>query len=488
MTPNKKGLLKVEYVPIRSVKPSRSNTRAHPPEQISQIIASIEEFGWTKPIIVDERREILAGHGAYQAALQKGLTEVPIIARHGLTQAQKSAYRTADNKIGENSVWDTKILADELRALQEMGFNMAVVGFKPGEIEALLRPPPSASIEPATPAAKGPTVTRPGDLWQLGEHRLICADSTRADTWEKLMDGRQASLVFTDPPYGVSYQDSRGAFKEIKGDAMRRGQLRELLQSALAAAMPHTVREAAWYIWHASITREDFAGAMRDVGLVEAANGYIIWIKPRVMGWTDYGSAHEPCFYAHQQGIKPHFYGDRSHSNVWQAAARDGEGKPHAAIGNGLIITAEKGTELFIASAPPTGKKVRHEHLPAGQALTLTGPSDSDDVWMVGRDVGHGKEDTIHPTQKPVELARRAVKNSTRETEIVVDFFAGSGSTLIACEQLGRACYAIDLEPGYIDAIIRRWQEATGKTATHAAEQKTYEAIAKARAGKAKAA
>lgn len=287
------------------------------------------------------------------------------------------------------------------------------------------------------------------------------------------------------PPGLDGVQDSRGQFKEIKGDALRRGQLNAMLQGAFGCAVQHVAERAGWYVWHASSTREDFAKAMRDVGLVELS--YLIWVKPGgTLGWSDYRWAHEPCFYAAKQGTKPHFYGDRTHSTVWQAAARDNEGKPHAAIGNGLIVTAEKGSELFIAASPPPGKKVRHEHLPAGQALTLTGPSEADDVWLVGRDSGHGKEDSIHPTQKPVELARRAVRNSTRETEIVVDFFAGSGSTLIACEQLGRACYAIDLEPGYIDAIIRRWQESTGKTATHAQEQKTYEAIAKARAGKAR--
>lgn len=139
MTSNKKARLKVEYVPIRSVKPAKGNTRAHPPEQIQEIGRSIEAFGWTKPIIVDEKREILAGHGAYQAALQLGLTEVPIIARHGLNQAQKRAYRTADNKIGENSGWDMKLLGSELKSLQEMGFDMTLTGFKPGDIDAIVR-------------------------------------------------------------------------------------------------------------------------------------------------------------------------------------------------------------------------------------------------------------------------------------------------------------------------------------------------------------
>lgn len=488
MTPNKRGTLKVEYVPIKSVKPARGNTRIHPPEQVDQIRASIKAFGWTKPIVVDERREILAGHGALQAAQQEGLTEVPIIARHGLSQAQKRAYRIADNKIGDNSTWDMKLLGTELSALQEMGFDMRLPGFGPSEIEAILRPPPSRHTEPATPEANGATVSKPGDLWLLGDHRLICADSTKPDTYEALMEGRQAAMVFTDPPYGVSYGEGRPPdrhpkrFKMIEGDQHRRGDLVKLLTAAFAAAMPTAAPSAPWYIWHGLVTRRDFEDAIQAVGLIEPPNGYIVWVKPPTMGWSHYKSAFEPCFYVHRQGESPPFYGDRTNSTTWEAAARTATGQA-IDLGSGIVLASEAG-ELLIAP-PPKGKSIRHENVAKGETVTVAMTSESANVWRVGR--GKEGEETVHPTQKPVELARRAVKNSTREGEIVLDFFAGSGSTLIACEQLIRACYAIDLEPKYVDAIVRRWQTATGKTATHAKEQKTFEAIAKARAGKAKA-
>jgi DNA modification methylase len=462
------------------VKPAKGNTRVHPPEQITEIMRSIEEFGWTKPIIVDEKREILAGHGAYQAALQMGMTEVPIIQRAGLSQAQKRAYRTADNKIGENSAWDTKLLATELGALKDMGFDMTLTGFKPGEIEALLRPPPSHHPEPVVPDQQGPTITKPGDVWAMGEHRLICADSTKPATYETLMDGRQAALVFTDPPYSVSYETTSGKFEQITGDGLRRGQLTKMLHGAFAAALKHTTQDAAWYVWHACWTRADFADAMRDIGLVELS--YIIWVKPGMTpGWGNYQWAHEPCFYAARQGATPAHYGDRTQTTVWEAAARTKNGVA-VAIGSGIILSSEAG-ELQ-CSQPQKGKSLRHQNVAKGETVTITLDSDQDNVWRIGR--GKEGEYSIHPTQKPVELARRAIKNSSREREIVLDFFAGSGSTLIACEQLARACYAVEIDPRYCDAIIHRWEGVTGKKAIHAEEKKTHEAITKAR-GKEKA-
>jgi len=483
MTPNKRGVLKVEYVPIKSVKPAKGNSRVHPPEEINELVALIKEYEFNQPILVDERREILTGHGRLQAALQIGMTEVPIIARHGLSQAQKRAYRIADNRPAERASWDMKLLGGELIALKDMGFDMTLTGFNISEINAILRPPPSRHTEPAAQDTNGPVVSQPGDLWQLGEHRLICADSTKPATYEELMNGRQASMVFTDPPYGISYEAPSGKFEIIKGDGLRRGQLTKMLHGAFAAAIEHTTQAAGWYVWHASSTREDFARAMRDVGLIELST--LIWAKPgQVLGWSDYRWSHEPCFYAARQGVKPAFYGDRTETTVWRITARTAQGDPASAIGGGVTVAVPSGQELYIQPAPPKGKKVRHVQLEEGQTMALSTSDEADDLWEVSRDSGHGKEGSIHPTQKPVELARRAVKNSSGEGEIVLDFFAGSGSTLIACEQLNRACYAIDLEPRYVDAIIRRWQTATGKTATHAKDQKTFEAIAKARAGK----
>lgn len=484
MTPAKeKGAqsarLAVEYVPIDSIKPSPRNTRTHPPEQITQIATSIEKNGWTKPIIVDDKGEILAGHGAHMAAQQLGHTEVPIIRRAGLTAAQKRAYRIADNKIGEGSGWDTKLLGAEFLDLAKMGFDVTLTGFSQTEVDFILRPPAKNTAEPPTQDPKGPAISRQGDLWLLGDHRLIVGDSTKPATFKRLMNGQTAQCVFTDPPYGVSYQGlglDSSKVEVIKGDNERRGKLKEMLVAAFSAAIKHVRDDSAWYIWHGDKTRMDFAEAIRDVGLVEL--GMIIWDKGTpTMGWTDYRFGHEPCFYAALQGSKPAFHGDRANTTVWRLQhSVDGQG---SAIGNGIILTTKDGQELFLSTAAPKGKKVRHLHINADEAVLLQPSSDTGSVWIVGKH--QPKQEAIHPTMKPVELVRKALKNSTLEGQIVLDMFSGSGSTIMGAEQTQRVGYAVELDPLYADASIRRWQTMTGKAATHAEEKTTFDAIAKSR-------
>lgn len=474
------GPLKVEYRKTDSLKPYAGNQRTHSPAQLDEIGRSIQAVGWTKPIIVDEKLEILAGHGAWMAAQQLGMNEVPTILRGGLTPAQKKAYRIADNRLAEKSTWDEKLLQQEMAALKSMGFDMSLTGFDQSEIEFMLQPTPPDPGEPPTPEIQKRVISKLGDMWLLGENRIICADSTKPETYKTLMGGRQAQCVFTDPPYGVSYQ-GRGLDSSrvdvIKGDAKRRGELKTLLTNALRTASGWTKEDAGWYIWHADKTRPEFAEAIRDVGLVE--NGMIIWEKlTGSMGWQDYRNAHEPCFYASKQGKKPAFHGDRTGTTVWRLESGKGTGEP-TLIGTGLVITGPDGREIYLAAGAPKGKKVRHMHMTPGQPLLISPRSEVDDVWAVGRDTG--QDAGHHPTQKPVELARRACRNSLLEGEIILDMFAGSGSTIMAAEQTKRLGYGIELDPHYVDAIVRRWQDATGKKATHAKEKKTFEAIAEAR-------
>lgn len=479
-TPKKgRGPLRVDYLPIGKLKPHPKNARSHSPAQIDEIVRSIQAVGWTKPIIVDEKLEILAGHGAYQAAQQMGMGEVPTIMRAGLTSAQKKAYRISDNKIAEKSTWDERLLADEFAELKRMGFDMSLTGFDPAEIEFILKPPIAPMAEPPAPKLERRAVSKLGDLWQLGEHRLLCADATKASSYKALLGGQLAQCVFTDPPYGISYEAKSGRFEVIQGDDLRRGQLKGLLQGAFGSAMKHIREDAGWYVWHASGTRDDFANAMREVGLVELC--LIIWEKPgATLGWGDYRQAHEPCFYAARQGVKPSFHGDRTGSTVWRLEGAQAKGQP-VSIGGGLIIVGPDGRELYLSASVPKGRKLRHLHIAKDEPVFVQPKNETDDVWAVSRDYGHGKETAVHPTMKPVELARRAIVNSTREGEIVLDMFAGGASTLMAAEQTKRVGCGVELDPHYVDAGVRRWQELTGKQATHAEEKKPFDAIAKAR-------
>jgi len=474
-----RGPLRVDYVPIGKVRPSPKNARTHTPKQVQDIARSIETVGWTKPIIVDEHFEVLAGHGALQAALQLGMTEVPTIMRSGLTAAQRRAYRLADNKLAEASSWDKGLLAGELGDLQRMGFDMGLTGFDPSEIEFALAPPAAALEEPPEAELKAKPVSKLGDLWCLGRHRIACADSTKPEAYTHLLLGaRPVQCVWTDPVYGVSYEKSE-KFEPLKNDDLRRGQLKAMLQGAFAHALKHAAPDAGWYIWHASSTREDFGAALRDVGLVELS--LIVWAKPSAtMGWSDYRQAHEPCIYAALQGVKPAFYADRTETTVWEiqhAAAS----KEATSLGNGLLVASEGAGELYLLAKAPKGKKVRHVHLGADKSVYVQSGDQVDDLWQISRDTGHGKDKALHPTQKPVELARRALRNSTREGDGVLDMFVGAATTIIAAEQLKRVGYGIDNDPQWVDAGVRRWQELTGKDATHAETQKTFAATAKAR-------
>lgn len=484
----KPGDMKVEYRPVEKLKPWAKNARSHPPEQITAIRNAIERFGFYAPILVDSKKgRILKGNGTFQAALQLDLRTVPVVEVSGLSEAELRALVIWDNKAGEKSGWDETVLAMELRDLQAMGFELNLTGFLENELKDLLTPPPSAApnTEPATPALPAHAISKVGDLWQLDDHRLICGDSTKRATLEALMGGRQAQCVFTDPRYGISYEAPSGSFEVIKGDDLRRGQLYTLLHGAFGAALEHTREDAAWYVWHASATRDEFSRAMRDVGLVELST--IIWAKPgMVLGWSNYRWSHEPCLYAARQGVRPAHYGPRTETTVWRLNALGPKGEAHAAIGNGIIITMPDGQELYVSAQPPKGRKVRHVQLTEGGTVLMSASGGAeDDVWEVSRDNGHGKEtQTFHPTQKPVELARRALVNSTQEGDIVLDLFSGSASTLIGAEQTKRTAYVIELDPRYVDQGVRRWQQLTGKQAIHAQQKKTFDAIAKSRAGR----
>ena len=400
----------IETLDINSLIPYARNARTHSEAQIAQIAGSIKEFGFTNPILIDKDNGIIAGHGRVAAARKLNLTEVPCIRLEHLSETQRKAYILADNRIALNSGWEAELLSTELEELKDLGVNLESLGFDSDEIDALLNkiePTAGLTDEDEAPEVQEQAVTKPGDIWVMGNHRLMCGDSTSIDAVDKLMAGQKADMVFTDPPYGMSYEGGRGKkqFGMIKNDDAQGDDLISLVQDALSTAKASSKEGASAYVCFPWRTYAEFESAMESCGL--AINSCIVWDKKSVgLGHQDYRPQHEFIFYS--KGGQ--FYGDRSQS----------------------------------------------------------------DVWYMGR----GNTGAyVHPTQKPVELIEKAINNSSKAGDAVIDCFGGSGSTLIACEKTGRIARLMELDPKYCDVIVKRWQQFTGKKAILEQTGQTYEEL-----------
>jgi DNA modification methylase len=402
--------LKITIKKVDSLIPYVKNSRTHSDEQVAQIAASIKEFGWTNPILVDGDNGIIAGHGRLLAARKLGHKDVPTIELKDLTETQKKAYIIADNRLALNAGWDNEMLTIELNDLLADGFALEVLGFDPKELSALLEPEVVQGLtdEDAVPDVPEEPKTKLGDIYQLGNHRLMCGDSTSIDAVDKLMGGQRADMVFTDPPYGMSYGGGRAqgnhslnkqggvlvkAHGMILGDDKTGNDLIALIRDALLTAKMVSKSGASFYICFPWRTYSEFEAAMEECGLT--ASACIVWDKKSIgLGNANYRPQHEFIFYC-KGGA---WYGDKAQSDVWSL------------------------------SRGATGKYV-------------------------------------HPTQKPVELIEMALKNSSKGGDTVVDVFGGSGSTLIACEKLNRQAKLMELDPKYCDVIVKRWEDFTGKKA-----------------------
>lgn len=362
--------------------------------------ASIQEFGFKVPIIIDENNVIVAGHTRYRASQKLGLEEVPCIVSDDLTEAQVKAFRIADNKVSEFAKWDEELLALELEQLSDMDFDLSFTGFEMDELESLLNFDDGSETEvtedeyevelPAEPKAKL------GDIYQLGRHRLICGDSTDGETIERLMDGVKADLYITDPPYNVNYQGGTKDKLTIQNDSMEDGRFYQFLYDAFLTADNVMKKGAVFYIWHADSEGYNFRKACRDVGW--EMKQCLIWNKNAlVMGRQDYHWKHEPCLYGWKSGASHLWASDRKQTTV---------------------LDFDKPTK-----------------------------------------------NAEHPTMKPVKLFDYQIQNNTKQEDVVLDSFGGSGTTLIACEQNNRICYICELDPKYVDVIIDRWEQLTGEKA-----------------------
>ena len=395
---------RIELWPLDRLKPYDRNARTHSAEQVAQIAASIVEFGFTNPILVDSNDGIIAGHGRLSAAQELGLKTVPVVVLDHLSDRQRKAYILADNQLALNAGWDTDLLRSELQDLAELDFDLSLIGFSDDELADLL--PEVEELAPedadadAVPEAPADPVTKPGDVWLLGKHRVMCGDSTSLDEIELLMAGAKADMVFTDPPYGVSYEGGHNDKKrqQIQNDALEGEDLTSLFYEALITAVTVTTDYAPFYVWFASGKSVETFAAFAQLPLKLRA--VIQWYKVRSgLGafMSQYIPNCEPCIYAYKAGCLPQWFGPTDEKTVWELQ-----------------------------------KEARNE---------------------------------FHPTQKPVELGERAISNSSKKSQLVLDLFGGSGSTLIACEKTGRQARLMELDPRYCDVIVKRWQQFTGKTA-----------------------
>jgi DNA modification methylase len=395
------SLRNYKSVSVRELCKYEANSRTHSDEQIDQIIRSINEFGFTNPLLIDEHNTIIAGHGRLEAALKLGLDELPCIVIDGLTEAQRAALVIADNKIALNAGWDNSILVAQFEFLKGFDFDLTLTGFGLDEIcDFMPEELPEGLCGDDVVPDSAPPQTETGDLWLLGDHRLLCGDSTRADCMDKLLGGQSPNTMITDPPYGVKYEANWRA--KAKGSKKTAREENSNLQNDDIADWYDTYSLFAGtvaYVWHASAFTDIVMDGLRRAGF--DIKQQIIWNKNvHALSRSDYHWKHEPCWYAVKKGGERNWKGGRTQMTVWDVAS-----------------------------------------------------------------VSQEKDKTAHPTQKPVELFERSIKHHTNPGEYVYDPFAGSGTIMIACEKTQRRALMMELDPKYCDVIIQRYEQYTGKKA-----------------------
>jgi DNA modification methylase len=408
---------KVERRAVATLVPYARNARTHSQAQIDQIAASIREWGWTVPVLVDEEGGIIAGHGRVLAAQKLGISDVPVMVAAGWSEAQRRAYVLADNKLALNATWDDANLEIELGDLKGLGFDLSLSGFSDEELSNLLAgatigltDPDEAPEPPAIP------VTDLGDVWLLGRHRLVCGDCTDPLVVDKALGGVKPHLMVTDPPYGVEYDAAwrNEAGRSVNGTTQRiaSGKVIKLIGSRAIGKVLNDDRadwRDAWslfpgdvaYVWHGAMMVTESRDALASAGFEMRAQ--IIWAKNNfAISRGHYHFRHEPCWYAVRKGSTGHWRGGHNQTSVWDID------KPQ-------------------------------------------------------------KSETGHSTQKPVECMKRPIENNSSPGQAVYDPFVGSGTTIIAAEMTGRACHAIELNPAYVDVAVKRWENFMGNRAVREA-------------------
>ena len=406
---------KIEQWPTSKLLPYARNARTHSEEQVAQIAASIAEFGFTNPILAGSDGVIVAGHGRLAAAQKLGMEVVPVVVLDHLSTTQRRALVIADNRIAENAGWDEAMLRVELVSLQDDEFDLVLTGFDADDLADLLAGEDGDGAgqtdDDAVPEVTETPISRPGDVWLLDGHRLLCGDSTQIGSYKQLLEGELVDMVFTDPPYNVNYANTAKDRQRGKDRAILNDNLGDGFYDFLLAALTPTIASCRGgiYVAMSSSELDVLQSAFREAG--GKWSTFVIWAKNTfTLGRSDYQRQYEPILYGWPEGATRHWCGDRDQSDVWQIK------KPH--------------------------------------------------------------KNDLHPTMKPVELVERAIRNSSRPGNVVLDPFGGSGTTLIAAEKSGRLARLIELDPKYVDVIVRRWQDWTGKQATREADGAVFDQVA----------
>lgn len=408
---------------IDEIIPYINNPRDNEPA-VDAVASSIKNFGFNQPIAIDSKNEIIAGHTRYKAAKKLDLKEVPCVIIDDLTDEEVRAYRLVDNKVAEKATWNKELLAEELAGLGNL--DMSLFGFDESDFKDDFQED-DFDIEEELGKIDEPT-SKLGDIFELGDHILMCGDSTKLEDIKKIAKPGEIDLVITDPPYNVEYEGKKKKREKIKNDSMEEDEFSKFLKEVFSNIKELLKPGGAFYVWHADRNRFIFSKSLRDAGLEERQN--LIWIKNNItIGRSDYQWKHEPCLYGWKEGAAHYFIADFTNTSVYDdvpnlARMNKNELKEYA---KKLLEIIEDGTTIMREDKP------------------LTSP--------------------LHPTMKPITLIAKQIKNSSKKGELVLDLFGGSGTTLIAAEQTGRRSRIIELDPIYVDIIIARWEKFTGQKA-----------------------
>jgi DNA modification methylase len=405
----------LEHWPSERLIHYANNARLHSEADLDKIAAAILKWGWTMPVLVDEEGVLLAGEARVNAAAKLKLTSIPVIVARGWSEEEKRAYRLADNQLAARAIWDFERLSDELRDLDFAGFDLGLIAFEPDQLETILAGPGTSGLTDPDSVPKVPDrpVSRRGDIWQLEDHRVACGDSTSAADVAPVLAGSEPHLMIADPPYGVGYEPSWRARRGVGAGKLAQGKVLNDDRADWREAYALFPGDVA-YVWHGALHGDVVVAGLAACGLQPRAQ--IIWAKQHfTLSRGDYHWKHETCWYAVREGKASHWRGDRTQTTVWE-----------------------------IANNNPFGNPQREQS------------------W------GHG-------TQKPVECMRRPIANNSRPGQAIYDPFLGSGTSLIAAEMTGRVCFGLELNPAYVDVVVRRWQVFTGRAATHQASGQSFD-------------